>query len=69
MTEILGCAAFSIAASEGAVLLEAPGVVATLDIDAASFLSDQLLAACGTAQLQQRRAVGQAPISGPSSSE
>lgn len=34
MTKPLTRAAFSISASKGAVLLEAPGVVATLDIDA-----------------------------------
>lgn len=68
MTEALRREAFSISASEGMVLVEAPGVVATLDVEAASLLSDQLLAACGTARLQQHRAVGQAPNSGPSSS-
>ena len=67
MAETLLPGAFEITASEGRVLIEAPGVVATLDVEAASTLSDQL-AACGSARLQQHRAVGQAPNSGPSSS-
>ncbi len=57
-----------ISASEGMVLVEAPGVVATLDVEAASILSDRLLAACATARVQQHAAIGQAPNSGPSSS-
>ena len=68
VSETLRREAFSISASEGTVLIEAPGVAATLDIDAASFLADELLAACGVARLQQRRTLGQAPNSGPSSS-
>jgi hypothetical protein len=68
VTETLWQEAFSILASEGTVLMEAPGVVATLDVEAASFLSDQLLAACGAARLQQHAAIDQAPNSGPSSS-
>lgn len=59
MAETLRPDAFEITAVEGRVLIEAPGVVATLDVEAASTLSDQLLAACGTARLQQRRAIGQ----------
>ncbi len=50
------------------VLIEAPGVVATLDVEAASVLSDQLLAACGTARLDQHGAFGQALKAGPASS-
>ena len=68
MAEALPPEAFTISASEGMVLVEAPGVVATLDVEAASVLSDRLLAACGTARLQQHAAIGQAPNSGPSSS-
>lgn len=68
MADTLRPDSFEITAFEGRVLVEAPGVVATLDVEAASVLSDQLLAACGAARLQQHRAVGQAPISGPSSS-
>lgn len=58
MTEALKHQAFRISASEGMVLVEAPGVVATLDVDAASILSDQLLAACGSARLQQHAEIG-----------
>ena len=68
MAETLRPDEFEITACEGRVLVEAPGVVATLDVEAASTLSDQLLAACGAARLQQHRFVGQAPNSGPSSS-
>lgn len=69
MAEALPPEAFMISASEGMVLVEAPGVVATLEVEAASILSDRLLAACGTARLQQHAAIGQAPSFGPSSSE
>jgi hypothetical protein len=41
------------------VLVEAPGVVATLDVEAASLLSDQLLAACGMARIQQHAEINQ----------
>ncbi len=68
MAETLRPDAFEITATEGRVLIEAPGVVATLDVDAASTLSDQLLAACGVARLQQHAAIDQAPNSGPLSS-
>jgi hypothetical protein len=68
VTEALKHQAFRISASEGMVLVEAPGVVATLDVDAATLLSDQLLAACGSARLQQHAAIGQTPDPGPSSS-
>lgn len=66
MAETLRAKAFNITAFEGSVVVEAPGLVATLDVEAASFLSDQLLAACGSARLQQHAAIGQAPNSGPS---
>lgn len=68
MAETLRPKAFNITAFEGSVLVEAPGLVATLDVEAASFLSDQLLAACGSAQLPQHAAIGRAPNSGPCSS-
>lgn len=55
MAETLRPEAFEITASEGKVLVEAPGIVATLDVEAASILSDQLLAACGSARLQQKK--------------
>lgn len=60
MAETLRPDAFEITANEGRVLLEAPGVVATLDVEAASALSDQLLAASGIARLQQHAAIDQA---------
>lgn len=63
MAEVLRPNAFEITAFEGRILLEAPGLAATLDIEAASLLSDQLLAACGSARLQQHVVVGQAPNS------
>ena len=66
MADLLRPDAFEITAFEGRVLVEAPGVVATLDVEAASLLSDQLLAACGAARLQQRAAIGHAPNSEPS---
>lgn len=68
MTEPLRRDALNILASEGMVLVEGPGIAATIDVEAASGLCDQLLAACGSARLQQHRAIGQAPNSGPSSS-
>jgi len=55
MSEILRSDEFSIRAIGGQILLDAPGLVATLDVDAASFLSDQLFAACEAAKRQQRK--------------
>lgn len=52
-------------ATEGKVVVEGPGVAATLDVNAATLLSDQLLAASKEA----RQADDQAQNSGPSSSE
>ena len=57
----------NVSGNEGMVLIDGPGVAVTLDIDAASALSDQLLAGCTLARQQQRAAIGQAPHSGPSS--
>lgn len=54
----------SVSANEGMVLIDAPGPAVTLDIEAASALSDQLLAECTSARQQQRAAIGQAPHSG-----
>jgi hypothetical protein len=68
MADVLRPDEFAITAFEGRVLVEASGIVATLDVEAASLLSDRLLAACGSARLQQHAAIGQAPNSGPSSS-
>jgi hypothetical protein len=50
------------------VLIDGPGVAVTLDIEAASVLSDQRLTGCTSARRQQRDAIGQAAHSGPSSS-
>jgi len=47
------------------VLIDGPGVAVTLDIDAASVVSDQLLAGRTSARRHQRDAIGQAPHSGP----
>lgn len=57
MAETLRRDAFEITAFEGRVLIAAPGLAATLDVEAASLLSSRLLAACGSAQLQQRTAL------------
>jgi hypothetical protein len=66
MTEPLRHDAFNISANEGMALVEAPGIVATIGIEAAFILSDQLLAACASARLQRDRALDLAPISDPS---
>jgi hypothetical protein len=49
----------SVSANEGMVLIDGPGLAVTLDIEAASALSDQLLAGCTLARQQQRAAIGQ----------
>lgn len=67
MAEALRPDEFEITAFEGRVLVEAPGLVATLDVEAASFLSDQLLAACALARLQQHRAIDRPLDRDPSS--
>jgi len=54
-----------VSANEGLVLIDSPGLAVTLDIEAASALSDQLLAGCTLPRRQQRAAIGQAPQSGP----
>lgn len=68
MADTLRPDSFEITAFEGRVLVEAPGLAATLDVEAASLLSDQLLGACGAARLQQHAEIDHAPNSGPSSS-
>lgn len=50
------------------VLIDAPGVAATLDVEGVADLADQLRAAAITA-LAQRETIVQVPNSGPSSSE
>ena len=57
----------SVSANEGLVLIDGPGLAVTLDIEAASALSDQLLAGCTLARQQQRASIGQARHSDPSS--
>ncbi|MEG8022733.1 hypothetical protein [Sphingomonas aerolata] len=57
----------NVSANEGMVLIDGPGVAVTLDIEAASVLSDQLLAGCTSARRQQRDAIGQVPHSDPCS--
>ena len=55
-----------VSVNEGMVLIDGLGLAVTLNIEAASALSDQLLAGCNLARQQQRAAIGQAP-SEPSS--
>ena len=55
-------------ACEGKILVEGPGVAATLDVECAGNLSDDLLAASSHARLQQHAAIDQALNSAPSSS-
>ncbi|MEG8029377.1 hypothetical protein [Sphingomonas aerolata] len=57
----------NVSANEGRVLIDGPGVAVTLDIEAASVLSDQLLAGRTSARRQQRDAIGQVPHSDPCS--
>lgn len=57
MAETLRPDALEITAFEGRVLVEARGLAATLDVEAASALSDKLLAACSLARLQQHAAI------------
>ena len=57
----------NVSVNEGRVLIDGPGVALTLDVEAESALSDQLLAGCTLARQQQRAAIGQAPHSGASS--
>ena len=48
-----------VSASDGNVLVDPPGLAVTLDIEAASFLSDELLAGCAAARRQQRASIAQ----------
>lgn len=61
MAETLRPATFEVTAFEGRVLIETPGIAATLDVDGTSLLSDSLLATCGSARLQQHAAIDQTP--------
>ena len=56
----------SVTANEGRVLIDAPGLAVTLDIEAASFLSDELLAGCAAARRQQHATVAQSTHLGQS---
>ena len=58
----------SVSANEGMVLIDGLGLAVELDIEAASALSDQLLAGCTLARQQKRAAISQVAHSGPSSS-
>ena len=49
----------SVSANEGGVLIDAPGLAVTLDIETASFISDELLAECTSARRQQHATVAQ----------
>ena len=68
MAEALRPEIVSVSASGGMVLIDGPGLAATLDIEAVSVLSDQLLAGCSSARRQQHHAIGHAAHPGPSSS-
>lgn len=59
----------AVSANEGRVLIDGPGLAVTLDIEAASVLSDQLLAGCSSARRQKRDAISQASQSGLPSSD
>jgi hypothetical protein len=49
----------SVSANEGRVLIDALGLAVTLDIETASFLSDELLAGCASARRQQHAFIDQ----------
>ncbi|QCB43003.1 hypothetical protein E5673_12885 [Sphingomonas sp. PAMC26645] len=66
MAETLRPDEVEVTAFEGRVLVEAPGLVVTVDVEAASLLSDRLLAACGSARLQQHASIDRASGSGSS---
>ena len=54
MADTLRPDSFEITAFEGRVLIQAPGLAVTLDVEAAALLSDQLSAACRSAKLQRQ---------------
>lgn len=56
----------SVSANEGRVLIDAPGLAVTLDIETASFLSDDLLAGCALASRQQHATITQSTHLGQS---
>jgi hypothetical protein len=51
----------NVAANEGRVLIDGPGLAATRDIEAASVSSDQLLGRCKSARRQSLDAPGRLP--------
>lgn len=59
----------TVCASKGKVLVEGPGVATTLGVECAANLSDDLLAASGSARLQQHRAIRQGPKARPTAAE
>lgn len=56
----------SVSANEGRVFIDAPGLAVTLDIETASFLSDELLAGCASARRQQHATIAQSTHLGQS---
>jgi hypothetical protein len=58
----------SVSANEGRVLIDAPDLAVTLDIETASFLSDELLAGCASARRQQHATIAQSTHLGQSKS-
>ena len=48
----------NVSASDGSVLVDAPGLAVTLDLEAASLLSDELLAAGAMARRQLKTRMG-----------
>jgi len=56
----------SVSANEGRVFNDAPGLAVTLDIETASYFSDELLAGCASARRQQHATVAQSTHLGQS---
>jgi len=56
----------SVSATDGRVLIDAPGLAVTLDIETSSFLSNELLAGCASARRQQHATVAQSTHLGQS---
>ncbi|MEG3162307.1 hypothetical protein U1763_17530 [Sphingomonas sp. LB2R24] len=53
MADLLRPDAFKVTVFDGTVLIEASGLAATLEPEAAQCLADQLLEACGSARLHK----------------
>jgi hypothetical protein len=58
MQRALGPKVLNVSASDGSILVDGPGLAVTLDLEAASFLSDELLAACAMARRQLKARIG-----------